>query len=66
MMEASAVDPIEVLSGFELHDLVYWTLSFLNLPVGALEFDDSAVAASYAFRKIPHYLQALRASFKTE
>jgi hypothetical protein len=60
MMEASAVDPIEVLSGFELHDLVYWTLSFLNLPVGALEIDASAVAASYAIRKIPHYLQALR------
>jgi hypothetical protein len=60
MMEGSAVDPIEILSSFELHELMYQTLSFLNLPVGAPEIDDSAVAASYAIRKIPHYLQALR------
>jgi hypothetical protein len=60
MMEGSAVDPIEILSSFELHELMYQTLSFLNLPVGALEIDASAVAASYAIRKIPHYLQALR------
>ena len=59
-MEGSAVDPIEILSSFVLHEHVYQTLSFLNLPVGVLEIDASAVAASYAIRKIPHYLQALR------
>jgi len=53
-------DPIEVLSSFELDQLVYHTVSFLNVPVGALAHDDSAIAASYALRKVAHYLEAVR------
>jgi hypothetical protein len=39
---------------------VYHTVSFLNVPVGALEHDDSAIAAGYALRKVAHYLEAVR------
>ena len=58
-MSMSNGDPIEVLSSFELHQLVYHTISALNVPVGALELDNSAVTASYALRKAEYYLLAL-------
>ena len=58
-MSAPNGDSIELLSTFELHELVYWTLSLLNVPVGALERDDSAIAASYAVQKVGYYTAAL-------
>jgi hypothetical protein len=59
-MENSTDDPIEIISSFELDQLVYQTVSFLNVPVGALELDNSAIAASYALRKVQHYCEAVR------
>lgn len=55
-----AADPVAILSTFELEQLVYHTISFLNVPVGALDRDDSAIAASFALRKVESYLRAVR------
>jgi hypothetical protein len=53
-------DPIEILTSFDLDQLVYHTISLLNVPVGALERDNSAIAASYAIRKAQFYVEEIR------
>ena len=51
---------IDVLSSLDLHEFVYVTLSLLNVPFGELVIDNSAVTASYALAKVPHYVTALK------
>jgi hypothetical protein len=62
--EAPSDDPaqaaIDALSDLDLADLVYWTVSVLRVPFGEKAVDPSAVACSYALRKVADYLQALR------
>jgi len=62
--QAPGSDPaqaaIDALSALDLADFVYWTVSILTVPFGELTIDPSAIACSYALRKVEDYLQALR------
>lgn len=56
----SAKQAIEIMSTWELADLVHTTVTFLNIPVGSKELDYSAIAAAHAVRTIDPYLKAVR------
>jgi hypothetical protein len=62
--KAPSSDPakaaIDSLPDRDLADFVYWTVSLLMVPFGEKMIDPSAVACSYAVRKVEYYLQALR------
>ncbi len=51
---------IDALSDLDLADLVYWAVSMLGAPFGEKTVDPSAVACSYALRKVADYLHAVR------
>jgi hypothetical protein len=62
--DAPGSDPaqaaIDALSTLDLPNFVYWTVSMLTVPFGEQSIDPSAIACSYALRKVEDYLQAMR------
>src|SRR5215210_4311069 len=55
-----AAAAIAALNELPLNELVYSTLSFVNIPFPEARFDLSAVAADYAIAKAASYLTAAR------
>src|SRR5215212_7875479 len=53
-----AAAAIAALNDLPLNELVYATLSFVNIPVPEARIDLSAVAADYAISKAASYLRA--------
>lgn len=56
----STAQAIEIMSKWELADLVHQTVTFLNIPVGSKEHNNSAIAAAHALQTIDPYLKAVR------
>src|SRR3954469_5698146 len=58
--DARAAAAIAALHDLPLNELVYATLSFVNIPFPEARIDLSAVAADYAIAKAASYLRAAR------